>query len=63
MAYGDEHEGAEWRRAPNRHPQHFRQPLKNDFKIKVDLPSYSGMLDTETFLEWLDVVEKYFEVV
>ena len=63
MAYGDEHEDADWRRAPNRQPQRFQQSPKNDFKIKVELPSYSGMLDTEAFLEWLDAVEKYFKVV
>ena len=62
MVFDDERMEAEYHRAPNR-PNYMPQQPRNDFKIKVELPSFSGSMDTETFLEWIEAVENYFEVV
>ena len=53
---GEEEEEDEFGRMPIRHHYH-PQPPKNDFKIKIDLSSYSVIMDTEVFLEWLESVE------
>ena len=37
-----------------------RAETHHDFKMKVDLPSYSGKRDIESFLDWLKSTENFF---
>jgi hypothetical protein len=48
--------------------QHNRQGLRNmgerepqTFRMKMDLPSFNGQLQIEGFLDWLAVVERFFD--
>ena len=35
--------------------------FQQNFKMKVDLPNFSGKLDVEAFLDWVKNVESFFE--
>ena len=34
-----------------------------DFKVKLELGTFNGIMDPEIFLDWLESVNKYFELV
>ena len=40
-----------------------REIFQQDFKMKVDLPNFSGKLDIEAFIDWVKNVESFFEYI
>ena len=56
---------------PNRganfsYPNHSRDreyPSPNEYRMKVEISSFSGNLDIESFLDWIYEVEKLFDMV
>ncbi|PON52402.1 hypothetical protein TorRG33x02_308430 [Trema orientale] len=38
-----------------------RPQFANDFKIKIDIPSFDGTLGNKDFLDWLRTVENFFD--
>ena len=38
-----------------------REPYRQTFRMKMDLPSFNGQLQIEGFLDWLVLVERFFD--
>ena len=34
----------------------------NEYRMKCDIPSFSGNIDIESFLDWIYEVEKFFDM-
>jgi len=46
-------------------PNHDRRrdyPSPNEYRMRVEICSFGGNLDTEFFLDWIYEVEKFFEI-
>ena len=43
----------EWRRG---------EPSSNEYQMKIDIPSFSGNIDIESFLDWVYEAEKFFDI-
>ena len=58
----DDEEYAERILRPNRQGYHNMGEWKpQSFRMKMDLPSFNGQLQIEGFLDWLAIVERFFD--
>jgi len=58
----DDEEYAERILRPNRQGYHNMGERKpQSFRMKMDLPSFNGQLQIEGFLDWLAIVERFFD--
>jgi len=37
-------------------------PSSNEYRMKIEIPSFSGNPDIESFLDWVYEVEKFFDM-
>ena len=37
-------------------------PSPNEYKMKIEIPSFNRNLDIESFLDWVYEVEKFFDI-
>jgi len=37
-------------------------PSPNEYRMKIEIPSFSGNLDIESLLDWLYEIEKFFDI-
>ena len=47
------------------YPNHGRKggyPNSQEYRMKVDIPSFSENLDIESFLDWIYEVDKFFDI-
>ena len=35
----------------------------NEYRMKIEIPSFSGNLDIKSFLDWVYEVKKFFDIV
>ncbi|XP_019053155.1 PREDICTED: uncharacterized protein LOC109114638 [Nelumbo nucifera] len=54
---GDDRNGRNWRNPSNFNPRRNH----DEFKLKVDIPTFSGDLDIEGLLDWITEVDRFFE--
>jgi hypothetical protein len=49
---------------PNPNRRRFPNPIPNhqEYRMKVEIPSFSGNLEIEPFLDWIYEVEKFFDM-
>jgi len=38
------------------------EPSSNEYRMMIEIPSFSGNLDIESFLDWVYEVEKFFDL-